>query len=109
MRQKLTTEEKIIYEAIIAGRTVQQYLWGRCNSKWGLTEWKKMFEKRIVKINDIDINNPHAIVELKKRLLQNTALGIALLALIEKNESVKVLEDDTNSNIPSNLPQYNVK
>jgi len=109
MREKITTEEKIIYDTIISARKIQQYLWGRCNSKWGILEWAKMFKKRIVKIDDIDINNPHAIIELKKRLLQNSALCVALLALIEKSEAVKILQDDTNQNIPSNLPQYNIE
>ena len=43
-------------------------MWGEHNANWGLEEWKRMFRKRVVKIDDIDPENPHATIELKKRL-----------------------------------------
>jgi len=58
-----------------------------------------MFKKRIVKIDDIDSSNPHAKIELKKRVLQNAALCIALLNVIDNNK----INDDC---IQTNLPQY---
>jgi len=73
---------------------------GEYNSQWNLEEWKRMFKKRIVKIDDIDPDNPHAKIEIKKRVLQNAALCIALLNIIDND---KINED---CNIPSNLPQY---
>lgn len=97
------TEEIYIYHSIKAARQVQDFLWGEYNSKWDLEEWKRMFSKRMVKITDIDSNNPHAKIELKKRILQNTALGICML---EKIDSDKIQKD---CNIPSNLPQYKTK
>lgn len=96
------TEEQHLAEAIKAARTIQDFLWGECNSSWTLEEWKRMFRKRVAKIDDIDPTNPHAMVELRKRLLQNAALSIALLGLME-NQSLP-----TECKIPSNLPQFAV-
>lgn len=97
---KLNNEEQYLFDAIISARKIQEFLWGEYNSQWDLEEWKRMFKKRIVKIDDIDSNNPHAKIELKKRVLQNAALCIALLNVID-NDMI-----NENCNIPSNLPQY---
>ena len=42
-----------------------------------------MFRKRIQKIDDIDVNNPHAIIEMRKRLMQNAALSVALMKILD--------------------------
>jgi hypothetical protein len=99
----LTEEEKYLFEAIMSARKVQEFLWGEYNKQWDLEEWKLMFKKRIVKIDDIDPMNPHAKIELRKRILQNTALGIALLNLIDKDDLKETCS------IPSNLNQYKEK
>lgn len=98
----LSHEEKYIYEAIMSARKIEEFLWGEFNPQWNLDEWKRMFKKRIEKIDDINISNPHAIIELKKRLLQNAALSIALLGILEKGGT------NENCELPSNLPQYEV-
>ena len=67
-----------------------------------LEEWRRMFVKRYNKIFAIDSTNPHAIVELKKRLLQNAALCIALLAILHFKRPVDIVNDK----IPSNLKAY---
>lgn len=99
----LKNEEQIILEAIAAARKIQVFLWGEANGSWGLEEWKRMFRKRVVKIDEISVDNPHFAVELRKRLLQNAALSIALIRVIDRfGESFK----DNVTDIPSNLPQY---
>lgn len=98
---ELTKEEKHLEEAIVAARKIQIFLWGEANGSWGLEEWRRMFIKRVVKIEMIDKNNPHAMVELKKRLLQNAALSIALLGILD---GMKEIRED--SVIPSNLPEF---
>lgn len=103
--ENLNEEEKYLYEAIMCARKIQEFLWGEYNGEWGLEEWKRMFRKRIVKIDDIDSTNPHGVVELRKRILQNTALGIALLKMIDNPEMLDNLNSG-NCDIPSNLPQY---
>lgn len=93
-------EEQYIGEALKAARSVQEFLWGEHNGEWTIEEWKRMFRKRMAKIDEIDPGNPHAKIELKKRLLQNAALAIALMAMIDKGPM------PTECNTPSNLPQY---
>lgn len=97
----LCKEEKQLTEAVVAARTIQEYLWGEHNGEWNLEEWRRMFRKRIQKIDDIDPQNPHAKIELRKRLLQNAALSIALMRIVDENG----LPSETCST-PSNLPQY---
>jgi hypothetical protein len=98
----LTQEEKYIEEAIVAARKIQTFLWGEANGSWGLEEWRRMFIKRVKKIELIDPSNPHAIVELKKRLLQNAALSIALMNILHFKDDIDIVNND----IPSNLPEY---
>ena len=104
----LSMEEQFLAESIIAARKIQTMLWGEANGSWGLEEWRRMFVKRFNKIDMIDPKNPHAIVELKKRLMQNAALSIALMAILHFGRPM----DIENDQIPSNLPgftDYNIE
>lgn len=98
----LAKEERFIADSIMAARKIQTMLWGEVNGSWGLEEWRRMFVKRFVKIEMIDPSNPHAIVELKKRLLQNAALSVALIGILHYGRPI----DIENNRIPSNLPEY---
>lgn len=60
-----------------------------------------MFRKFIQKIDDIDINNPHAIIEMRKMLMQNAALSVALMKILD-TKGIPTKDCD----IPSNSPQY---
>lgn len=97
----MNSGELYIANAIKAARDVQDFLWGHHNARWGIDEWKLMFKKRLHKIDDIDPKNPHAVVELRKRLLQNAALSIALLQRIDDGD----MEEETLG-LVSNLEQY---
>ena len=99
--EKFTVEEEQIKEVIISARILEEYLWGDYNGEWNIEEWRRMFRKRIQKIDDIDVNNPHAIIEMRKRLMQNAALSVALMKILD-TKGIPVKECD----IPSNLPQY---
>lgn len=104
MNEKIfTDEEEQIKEVIIASRKLEEYLWGEYNGQWNIEEWKRMFRKRIQKIDDIDINNPHAIIEMRKRVMQNAALSIALMKILD----TRGIPTD-KCDIPSNLPQYDI-
>ena len=94
-------EEQQLAEAIVAARKMQEFLWGEYNGQWNIEEWRRMFRKRIQKIDDIDVNNPHAKIEMRKRLVQNAAVSIALLRIIDE-EGIPTKECES----PSNLPQY---
>lgn len=97
----LNDEEEQIKEVIIASRKLEEYLWGEYNGKWNIEEWKRMFRKRIQKIDDIDINNPHAIIEMRKRVMQNAALSVELMKILD-TKGIPAQDCD----IPSNLPEY---
>ncbi|MBQ7351696.1 MAG: hypothetical protein IJW59_02370 [Clostridia bacterium] len=98
---QLTDEEEQIKEVIISARKLEEFLWGEYNGQWNIEEWRRMFRKRIQKIDDIDVNNPHAKIEMRKRLLQNAALSVALMKIID-DKGIPTNKCD----IPSNLPQY---
>lgn len=100
-KEIFTDEEEQIKEVIIASRKLEEYLWGEYNGQWNIEEWRRMFRKRIQKIDDIDVNNPHAIIEMRKRIMQNAALSIALMKILD----TKGIPKD-ECTIPSNLPQY---
>lgn len=97
-----TDEEENTKQAILAARHIQEFLWGDKNSKWDFEEWKRMFRKRVAKLEEVDRSNPHADVEINKRLLQTAALAVALIAKIKKEG----IPWDAKARIPSNLPQY---
>ncbi len=99
----LTEEEEILRGVIISARQVQTMLWGGANCSWGLEEWRRMFRKRIAKIDAIAEDNPHAHVELKKRLLQTAALAIALINIIDEAGCIPKRVADA---LESNLPEY---
>lgn len=85
----LTEKEQIIFDAIVAGRTVQDFLWGELSlSKENYLEnredWTRVFQKRVDKISHIDFTHPSAKVELRKRLLQQAALSIQAIEVLDK-------------------------
>ena len=88
--------------AVISARRIQELLWGEANESWGIEEWRRMFQKRWEKIGRITEDNPHALVEFRKRLLQNAALSIALLAIL----SFKVKPKKKKQTFETNLPEY---
>jgi hypothetical protein len=96
-------ELRAMSEAIHAARTVQTFLWGDANGEWGLEEWLRMFRKRVAKLEEVKRDNPHAAVELRKRLLQTAALSIAMIGIIDRDG---VPWEAGPNAPPSNLPTY---
>lgn len=96
-KYSLTDEELILFNVIVAARTVQEELWGEQNKHWGLEEYRRMFQKRWQKIEAISTENPYALIELRKRLLQNAAISIAMLRILKNKELIKGV---------SNLEEY---
>lgn len=78
-------EEQAIAAVIGAARCVQEFLWGEKNAALELGELRRMFRKRVVKLEEVDPANPHAAVELKKQLLQAAALAVAMIGRIERD------------------------
>ena len=91
-------EEALIHNAIVSAREIQEFLWGNFNDKAAsLEEWKRMLRKRVAKVDEIEVSNPHYKVELRKRLLQTAAVSISLL---------RRLNADNDHVLTSNLPRY---
>jgi hypothetical protein len=92
-----------IAELLKAARTLEDYLWGKHNEKWGLEEWKRMLRKRLGKIDGIDFTKPHWEVEMRKRLLQLGSVAVACMTAMDEGNI------DSAVNPPelmSNLPDY---
>ena len=104
MYPQFKDEEKVIYQAIVAARSIQTFLWGESDGSWGLEKWREMFKKRLEKIDNINLENEHAIIEFKKRLLQNAALSIALLNIFNQKE---ILKGNKQEKYYKNMPEEN--
>jgi len=98
-----SSEERYLFNSILSARRVQDFLWGNHNLEWDLEEWKRMLRKRVSKLDSVNSNNPHAKVEIKKRVLQITAVGINFLSKLDSGEI------QNKCNITSNLPEYKKK
>ena len=103
MDERRTSEEQNIAEVIKAARTVQDFLWDGMNAKCGLEEFRRMFRKRVAKIEAITMDNPHWRVELNKRLLQTAAICVNLMT---KSATGRLTHDGIHPTLPSNLPGY---
>jgi hypothetical protein len=101
---QLSDEERLILSVIQSARVLEEYLWGEFNSGWGLEEWKRMFRKREGKIEDINFANPHWKIELRKRLMQNAALSVAMMRTLDEGKII--FEGIHPDGVPSNLPEY---
>jgi hypothetical protein len=99
---KLKDEEKYLFETIMAARKIQSFLWGEFEeTSADIEEFLRMFRKRVVKLDELDFNNPHYQIELKKRVMQIVAIGINFMNRLDNNNFTdKPL-------LQSNLPQYN--
>jgi hypothetical protein len=86
--QSFDKDEELIIEAILNGRKVQEFLWQELSlseaDDFDQTRWVDVFQKRVNKILFIDMSNPNALVELRKRCLQQAALSICAMKLIDK-------------------------
>lgn len=102
----LTKEEENMLEVIKAARLIQEFLWGEMNNSAGLEEFKRMFRKRVAKIDEVDFSNPHWKVELKKRLLQTAAIAINLMTKLDEET---LTHEGIHPTLPSNLPQFSEK
>lgn len=96
-------EEKAIMEVISSARLIQEFLWADMNDEIGLEEFKRMFRKRVFKIDEINMSNPHWRVELKKRLLQTAAIAVNMMTKLDNN---MITHNGIHPTQPSNLPEF---
>ena len=89
-----TPEEKIISEAIINARKIQDYIWADLNlinKNFNKETWVNVFSKRVIKIRDINEKSPNYKVELRKRVLQQAALSILALRILDSQHTYHTL------------------
>ena len=79
----LTKEETITKETIIAARQIQDFLWAGINDGAGFEEFRRMFRKRLVKLDSINFENPYWKTEARKRLLQLAAISIQAMGRLD--------------------------
>lgn len=77
-----------IADVMLAARKLQEFLLGDTRMPADNFEyWKKALQKRLDKIEKIDFSKPHAVIELRKRLLQNATVSVVWLRALD------ILED----------------
>lgn len=79
---------KLVAKALEDAASIQEFLWDDDSSlryPFSPDDWRRVFQKRVDKIAQIDPENPSARVELRKRLLQQAALS--LKAIINLKET----------------------
>lgn len=95
----LTKDEQLILEAMFNGRRIQEYLWQELSlsmeERYDPAQWKKVFQKRIDKIEQLDMSNPMAKVELRKRILQQATLSIIALKVLDREMAENTIEPIT--------------
>lgn len=82
-------DEELIIEAVLNARKVQEYIWQELSytndESIDIKKWIRVFKKRVDKISELDAINNNYKVELRKRILQQAALSIAALFVLDKN------------------------
>jgi len=101
--EMIKPEEQNIIAVIKAAREIQEFLWGEMNRDCGLEEFKRMFRKRVAKIDAVSMDNPHWKIELKKRLLQTAAISVNVLTKLDND---MITHGGTHPTLPSNLPEF---
>jgi len=94
-----TSEEIQLAKIVLAAREIQTFLWSEVNGEAGFEEWRRMFRKRVAKMDAIDPGHMHAAVEMRKRVLQVGALAVGFLHLL-MTKGVTEAEPGYVSNLP---------
>ena len=93
MKDDFTADEAKIADAILIARQVQDFIWGDLAEGGGdafdQERWTKMFQKRVDAIGEVDTGDPAAVAELRKRILQQAALSVRALAILDGEIELK--------------------
>lgn len=87
----------ITIHVIMTAREIQEFLWGNVGQACGFDEVKRMLRKRVIKLDEVSIENPYWKIEARKRLLQTAAICVKV---------IHKLDDGVYDGSVSNLPQY---
>ncbi|HDY86986.1 MAG TPA: hypothetical protein ENH82_02590 [bacterium] len=85
--------KKLILEAIVYARKVQDYIWQELtyekDKEVDLDFWVRVFQRCVDRIRAIDSKYSNAKVELRKRLLQQAALSIVSMKILDRGSEIK--------------------
>ena len=93
--ERLQKEDEAIRDILLSARQIQEFLWSGINSEVGFQEFRRMFRKRVIKLDEVSFDNPYWKVEARKRLLQVAAIAVNVLAKLDEADFVG-----------TNLPQF---
>jgi hypothetical protein len=85
-------DARLVAEAVIEARHIQEFIWADqslSRRPYDPEAWRKVFQKRVDAIAAIDPKSKSAMVELRKRLLQQAALSIKALVVLRHEGAVK--------------------
>ena len=85
---EFTKDEELIKEALIEARKIQEYIWQELSmlkKPYDPLQWAIVFQKRVDKIYDLKLNNTSNKIELRKRVLQQAALSILALRVLDES------------------------
>lgn len=77
----------LIADAINVARQVQEFIWDGCYPSlrpYNAEGWRRLFQKRVDCIAEVDLTKHGGLAALRKRLLQQAALSIKALALVNR-------------------------
>lgn len=83
---EFTKDEQLIAESLLDARKVQEYIWEEISfvhDEFDPEIWRYVFQKRVDRISNIDPKHPYYKVELRKRVLQQAALSICALRVLD--------------------------
>lgn len=76
-----------IAEAVAEARSIQEFIWADESLSlrpYDTEAWRRVFQKQVDAIAAIDMNQRGGLPMLRKRLLQQAALSIKALAVVDK-------------------------
>lgn len=89
---RITREDEAhIADVLRAAREIQEFLWGDEDEPgYDFDLWREMLWKRLRKLEALVPENPHAVIELRKRLLQTAAVAVAWLVALDNDEKAEL-------------------
>lgn len=80
-------DAELMAHAIKVAREVQEFIWADCYPSlrpYDAEGWRRLFQKRVDCIAEVDLTRHGGLAALRKRLLQQAALSVKALALVNR-------------------------
>lgn len=91
-------ELQLVAEAVHLARHMQDFLWEGCYPPlrpYDTDGWRRLFQKRVDTLAGIDLTQHGGLATLRKRLLQQAALSIKALEIVNRWAKTNPLEYQT--------------